>query len=661
MDGGYALPRPVRVLEDETLASLVTRNAATYRFADPMLVLAPLELGKIELGRVTRLPPTSALACLLGVDVGTLKALSSWSATSGMASVGEHEIRPMFLDGYVRRSCPHCLRESLHHRAFWDVLAIDVCPRHGTVLTRRCPGCGKAPLWAGYRLDRCGNSTCSFDLTCAGPASADPMPVGDHVQGLHALYVAGPEASLPGTGLAFGRAVEAAFGLGCHGSSVRRSGRSDSFLRRHSNRVPGLMERGWQVLSRWPHRFYEMLDELRSRASTRKEVGLRREFGTLSTWLSGGTKEAWSEPLRKVFAAYLERQPDMVVSVQAVRRYGHTQIASPDDMTMNGAAAFLGLSKKTMMDLAERRNLYAVRGAVAGSGILLRADMVHALKALKEACLQHGEAATTLGIGHVVLSKLLKSGLLASVPPEDRVTQHHVVLRSDVEALLDRAYATLEPSASRRKLVPLAFAMAGQRDTVDVLQAVLKGRLCARGTTPGDRNLSQLLFDSQEVRDAIPVKSKVAKAARVPAIKTNMPCRWTKADRAIVVDTPGHERDAGTGPPMEAVLLVPDALWAAVAGLLPSRQRQLGRPYASDRVIVAGILSVLHTGSGWQELPPNLGCSWQTCLRRLREWQAGGVWPRLHQVLLEQLPGAAALHWHRLMEGASIVVRKDLK
>ena len=45
-----------------------------------------------------------------------------------------------------------------------------------------------------------------------------------------------------------------------------------------------------------------------------------------------------------------------------------------------------------------------------------------------------------------------------------------------------------------------------------------------------------------------------------------------------------------------------------------------------DRVALAGILFVLKTGIGWEDLPRETGCSGMTCWRRLRDWQAAGVW-----------------------------------
>jgi transposase len=63
---------------------------------------------------------------------------------------------------------------------------------------------------------------------------------------------------------------------------------------------------------------------------------------------------------------------------------------------------------------------------------------------------------------------------------------------------------------------------------------------------------------------------------------------------------------------------------------------------------LTGILFVLKTGLPWEYLPPEMGCgSGMTCWRRLRDWQAAGVWEQLHRVFLERLSTADQIDWSR--------------
>lgn len=110
-----------------------------------------------------------------------------------------------------------------------------------------------------------------------------------------------------------------------------------------------------------------------------------------------------------------------------------------------------------------------------------------------------------------------------------------------------------------------------------------------------------------------------------------------------------------------AAPLVSDELWSYVAPLLPPHppRPKGGRPPVPDRACLTGILFVLKTGIQWEWLPQEMGCgSGMTCWRRLRDWQAAGVWDRLQRVLLAQLQGAECLDWERAVMDASIVRAK---
>jgi transposase len=105
--------------------------------------------------------------------------------------------------------------------------------------------------------------------------------------------------------------------------------------------------------------------------------------------------------------------------------------------------------------------------------------------------------------------------------------------------------------------------------------------------------------------------------------------------------------------------IVSDELWARIEPLLPvvrRRFRSPGRRRLPDRQILQGILFVLHTGIQWEFLPQELGfgCG-MTCWRRLQEWNAAGVWQRLHEILLAELHTAGRLDWSRTAVDSSHV------
>jgi transposase len=100
--------------------------------------------------------------------------------------------------------------------------------------------------------------------------------------------------------------------------------------------------------------------------------------------------------------------------------------------------------------------------------------------------------------------------------------------------------------------------------------------------------------------------------------------------------------------------LLPDELWTMIEPLKPPEppKPKAARPRVPDRAALTGILFVLKTGIPWEYLPVEMGCgSGVTCWRRLRDWQAAGVWHRLHQTLLDRLGGADRIDWEPRLSG----------
>ena len=92
--------------------------------------------------------------------------------------------------------------------------------------------------------------------------------------------------------------------------------------------------------------------------------------------------------------------------------------------------------------------------------------------------------------------------------------------------------------------------------------------------------------------------------------------------------------------------LLPDTLWELVEPAMPEDRPKPkgGRPPISNRAALTGILFVLKTGTPWEYLPQELGCgSGMTCWRRLRDWQARGVWQKIWVILLTALGKAGEI------------------
>lgn len=111
-----------------------------------------------------------------------------------------------------------------------------------------------------------------------------------------------------------------------------------------------------------------------------------------------------------------------------------------------------------------------------------------------------------------------------------------------------------------------------------------------------------------------------------------------------------------------AAPLVSDALWTRIEPLIPKHQSPTpkgGRPPVEDRAALEGILFVLKTGIPWEDLPPQFGCCGMSCWRRLRDWQAAGVWDAAHRALLDRLGSADKIAWERAcLDTASVPAKR---
>src|SRR3954469_14212252 len=95
-----------------------------------------------------------------------------------------------------------------------------------------------------------------------------------------------------------------------------------------------------------------------------------------------------------------------------------------------------------------------------------------------------------------------------------------------------------------------------------------------------------------------------------------------------------------------AASYMPDEFFDLVAHHLPPEQPVApggGRPRVPHRVVVRVIWFVLATGTRWEDVPHELGCSGRTAHRRLRAWEELGIWDRLHADLLRLLREADKL------------------
>lgn len=104
--------------------------------------------------------------------------------------------------------------------------------------------------------------------------------------------------------------------------------------------------------------------------------------------------------------------------------------------------------------------------------------------------------------------------------------------------------------------------------------------------------------------------------------------------------------------------LLTEAQWELIEPLLPDLKRRKdkrGRPWASNRDCLEGILWVLRTGSAWRFLPDKYPA---TCWRRLKRWEEQDVWLDAWRALLGALDGEGLLQWEETFLDGSFAPAK---
>jgi transposase len=106
--------------------------------------------------------------------------------------------------------------------------------------------------------------------------------------------------------------------------------------------------------------------------------------------------------------------------------------------------------------------------------------------------------------------------------------------------------------------------------------------------------------------------------------------------------------------------LLSEGQWELIEPLLPEPKRRKdkrGRPWASNRACLEGILWVLQTRAAWRFLPDKYP-SPATCWRRLKQWEEQDVWLDAWRALLGALDGEGLLRWEETFLDGSFAPTK---
>lgn len=100
-----------------------------------------------------------------------------------------------------------------------------------------------------------------------------------------------------------------------------------------------------------------------------------------------------------------------------------------------------------------------------------------------------------------------------------------------------------------------------------------------------------------------------------------------------------------------------DTQWKRIKRLLP-KPAATGRPRVNEREVINGILYVLSTGCRWEDMPHDIGASYQTCNRPLLDYQRRRIWQKLLGELMKEADRKGLINLNNAYHDASVIKSK---
>lgn len=535
-------------------------------------------------------------ACLL--PSSRLSLMSYWPRGHQRCNFLGRSVDRDMISVQRRRICPTCLRDSQHHRAFWDLAIIDACPLHGTPLIRVCPDCGQSPRWnaaaphlcgCGYDLSRCRAEPLKADLSgivavarilgCLSHDTADPsmMPFGS---------IAGLDTN---------DSVSLIFHLGWWASGARRMPRPIVLASRGFT-FREVLARGLRACRDWPEGFIDLLDRLRAGAPGRPgRFGVHKEFGPMAIWLETLPGGPLSDLVAAGLAAYAASRGGTSTRSTLDRLKAADSIST---MTLTDAARLLHRSVVRVHAFLEKEGLTPASLHGKGAPIRIERQRILALKAEIESLVDISGLAVVLGCGEATARAVMAS---RRIPPAEGLAAdlfgHPCWQRQEALRFVTTIEARRIASTGGQPICcidALKILKAKGVQTSVMMDALISGRLQVIGIDTAAVGLRRIMVDKQAVKglcvgdvgSRLPLS--IPEAGRLLGVKDQVTYAWVRSGllRTCIRSGQGQR---GTG-------VDECALDDFRTGYLLGRELEAGlkvsRGRAAEQLIVAGVKPV---------------------------------------------------------------------
>lgn len=546
----------VRFREEEPAYGLLARLAVRHRRTDLRTFVGEVGLSYADVIGGAAAP---AIAELAGFEPGRVL---SWTPVPDWHARHFREERFHNNDWFVhdeRRVCIGCLRDDLsrdddaagpypacHRRFWWDLRALDVCPRHAAWLTDRCPSCGHALTLRPADVRFC---HCGADLAMAEPEPVDAQQARADAYILRRLLGLSHRAVPVLDPMPLGQATALMFSMGWQiQEGRRRAGRraaegtapeawpemsKGTLWKRVAPREAKLAAKmdSFRILRHWPWAYRRFLDDLFRRAKDNLGSSARQDDGSSRAYrLLGHKLDGWdlpgAQPLRdeyeRHFLANVPAGPKTVV-------FGRPA-ATSRWVNLSYANEFCGLkpwSAELYPILCELGVIGA--GKVKHTRVRIARSLLPRVKESHEDALTLTEAARILGISTSSVPVLRAAGYLSTKDnAHDR--NSHRFSRVEIEYLLFdmKGSAPALTTAASAELIDVAGAAQltdgyGFLGLEPILRAVVRRTVPVAGLCELSPGLAGILLRRSDVERlmaerqpaSLPTRDRVCSLLRI--------------------------------------------------------------------------------------------------------------------------------------------------
>ncbi len=495
----YTLPKALPWIPGESILGLLVRNALPHGYSDPLRLLKRTfpdtrelsALGARDLNGHER----DAFSCLLGMSRADFDLMHHGSNLRLTRNLFGHPVHENLVGLSVRTVCPLCLRESPHHRGIWDLPLHTACPKHAVLMVDRCPRCKALLTWSTPSVGTCSNRRCRHPLAGIDPDPVEPAET-EGIANIVGLVIGDRPGVTPS--MTVNDTIRRVLDLGVFAIGKRGARRPVGFSRKRPIETMRIMNAGWSVLANWPAGFRALIDALRVEAPGRDgRYGVRKEFGTLPTWLDERAAEPDLAHLVAEFRDYTGRLSALSTRAPSVLRYRATSGLNTEVITDSEAAGIVGLEHSRLSKLADEHDLWVVAPTGSGAPSLLDSRKFALIVERISRTLTKADAAEILNISKGAFQAFQNSRLLRPIRSEVRILPERIYRAEDLSILLDALAAKAEfktpPEGCGELLTISALARCGA--TIgEIVQGVFEGKLRPYAIDVKERGLGRFLF-----------------------------------------------------------------------------------------------------------------------------------------------------------------------